>query len=221
MFSRIINLTSFYVNRLLNKVEDPAAALSAEHQRNLGSLATMQQTVLSHHAERIKLQHRVSQLTDEALGLEETLAQAKTSGQNDIARDAARSLVAVEDELEGVRSSLNAVIAIGDELEKEVHTAQVAIANQRTEGTLLLAQHNAAKASLEVRRASTAIGGNDVIERLRDGVLDTTSQIAAIGEMESRGSLGTGVTSNAALQRRLNAVTTSERIEAKLALPQA
>ncbi|MBA2383796.1 MAG: PspA/IM30 family protein [Actinobacteria bacterium] len=222
LMSRASAVVKAKLSKLLDRAEDPAQTLDYSYEKQLELLQNVKRGIADVVTSKKRLQLQSTQLEQGLVKLETQARQALSQGREDLARAALERKSAVQSQLQGLDPQVAQLEAQQEKLVTSERQLSAKVEAFRSQKEVIKAQYSAAEAQVRIGEAATGIGEQMAdtglaIQRAKDKTAGMQARAEAMDELIAAGTLEDFTSDKTALDRELEALTTTSDVDADLA----
>src|SRR5918994_706326 len=221
LFERMSLVIKSKLNRLLDRAEDPSETLDYSYEEQLKLLQNVKRGVADVVTSKKRLQLQADKLEQSLVKLDTQARDAVAGGREDLARQALERKTLAQQQLQDLDVQVQQLEAQQEKLTSSERQLNAKIEAFRSQKEVIKAQYSAAEAQVRIGEAATGIGEQMAdtglaIQRAKDKTEQMQARASAMDELIESGTLEDFTTDKTALDRELEALTSSTQVDSEL-----
>jgi phage shock protein A len=221
VFGRMADILQAKTHKLLNHLEDPDELLDLSYEKMIAGLQETKRHLADVVAEQKSLERQIDAAQQEATRAENDARMALQAGREDLARSALSSKQGALQKVDTLKGAHANIAAQADKLIAYQKKLEARIEQFRTEKEVMKSSYAAAQAQVKVTESLTGVGKNlgnvgDAMRRAGDKVAGMQAKADALDGLMQSGVLSDALDNSTAAQKELNALRSTQAVDAEL-----
>ncbi len=221
VFGRMADILQAKTHKLLNHLEDPDELLDLSYEKMIAGLQETKRHLADVVAEQKSLERQIDAAQQEATRAENDARMALQAGREDLARSALSSKQGALQKVDTLKGAHANIAAQADKLIAYQKKLEARIEQFRTEKEVMKSSYAAAQAQVKVTESLTGVGKNlgnvgDAMRRAGDKVAGMQAKADALDGLMQSGVLSDPLDNSTAAQKELNALRSTQAVDAEL-----